>query len=156
MSFLGNEPTPAPGGEPPFENDGWWPDVDLQALRTAVRLDSTVTTARLQHSLVTAILAVNQELAAWKLERQLGGFASLGEVPAPTVAGESALAQHYRRAIYCALRADLIERYRDFDTTGAGDKRAEALEGSIDSLRRDMRWAISDFLGRRRTTVELI
>ena len=27
---------------------------------------------------------------------------------------------------------------------------------AIDSLRRDMRWAISDFLGRRRTTVELI
>lgn len=156
MNFLGSEPAPTAGTEPPVKNDGWWPDVDLAAVRATVRLDGTVTPSRLLHSAATAILAVNQELLPWKIEQQLLGYETLAAVPAPTVAETSALVLHYQRAVYCALRADLIERYRDFDTTGTGDKRAEALEASIDSLRRDMRWAISDLLGIRRTTVELI
>lgn len=156
MSFLGNEPTPSAADEPNLVNDGWFPDIDLAHLRRAARLDGTVTPDRLAHAVVAAVLGINAELAAYKEAQQLAGHESLAAVPAPRIAGESALLAYYRRAVYCSAQADLIERYRDFDTTGAGDKAAEKLELRIDDLRRDVRWAVSDLLGRRRTTVELI
>ncbi|MCO1344221.1 head completion/stabilization protein [Burkholderia multivorans] len=53
-------------------------------------------------------------------------------------------------------KATLIERYRDYDTTGDGARRADELEPQSDELRRDARWAISDIVGRPRVTVELI
>lgn len=156
MSFLGTQPAPTADEETALENDGWFPAIDLQHLRRTVRLDGTVTPDRLAHAAINAVLSVNAELASYKEAQQYAGHATLGDVPAPQVAGESAQLQRYRRAIYASVQADLIEHYRDFDTTGAGDKAAEKLELRIDDLRRDLRWAIADIVGRRRTTVELI
>jgi len=156
MNFLGNAPTPNPAEEAVLINDGWFPDVDLAKLRATARLDGTVTTDRLRHSTLQAVLSVNRELRGYKAQHQAGGTAALAAVPAQQIDGTSAQVAFYLRAVYCAVQADLAERYRDFDTTGAGDKAAEKLELRADDLRRDMRWAISDLLGIRRTTVELI
>ncbi|WP_377161854.1 head completion/stabilization protein [Roseateles sp. UC29_93] len=100
--------------------------------------------------------SVNAELAGFKEAQTFAGYTGLPEVPAPTLDGESVQLQRYRRAVYATVQADLIELYRDFDTTGAGDKAAEKLELRVDGLRRDRRWAISAIHGRRQTTVELI
>jgi len=156
MSFLGNPPPPAADDEPAIENDGWFPDVDLHQLRATARLDGTVTPERLRHSALVAIASVNTELAGYKATQLAQRRERLADVPAHRLAGQSVQLMHYRRAVTCAVQADLAARYRDFDTTGAGDKRAEKLELAIDDLRRDMRWAISDLLGIRRTAVELI
>ncbi len=156
MSFLGTEPTPAGGAEATVDNDGWFPAVDLTELRACVRLDGTVTPERLRVAAVNAIATVNGELVAFKDAQQLAGHGSLADVTSPAVDGKPAHVHRYLRAVYASVQVDLIERYRDFDTTGAGDKSAEKLELSVDALRRDARWAISDILGRRRTTVELI
>lgn len=156
MSFLGPPPTPTAAEETAIENDGWFPAIDLAHLRSTVRLDGTVTPDRLAHAAINAVLSINAELAVYKAAQQAAGHLTLAEVPAPKIAGESSQLQRYRRAIYASVQADLVERYRDFDTTGAGDKAAEKLELRIDDLRRDLRWAIADLVGRRRTTVELI
>ena len=156
MSFLGTEPAPAADDETSLTNDGWFPAVDLAELRAAVRLDGTVTPARLRHAAVNAMASVNAELASYKEAQLYAGHADLANVPAAKIADESVQLQRYRRAVYGCVQADLIEHYRDFDTTGAGDKAAEKLELRLDDLRRDVRWAISDLVGRRRTTVELI
>ena len=50
----------------------------------------------------------------------------------------------------------LLERYRDMDSTGKGDKKAEAQFDTIDDCRRDYHNAIADIIGRRRVTVEII
>ncbi|BEP42994.1 head completion/stabilization protein [Variovorax sp. V15] len=156
MNFLGNPPTPAAGVETALANDGWFPDIDLAKLRTTARLDGTVTPDRLRHSAVQAVLSVNAELAPYKSAQLVLGHEKLEDVPSPKVDGRSAQLALYLRAVYSAVQADLVERYRDYDTTGAGDKAADKLELRADDLRRDLRWAISDFLGIRRTTVELI
>lgn len=156
MSFLGNEPAPTADDETTLENDGWFPVIDLAHLRAAARLDGTVTPARLRHAALNAVASVNTELAAYREAQQAAGRASLADVPAPQLGGESVQLQRYRRAVYACVQADLIEHYRDFDTTGAGDKAAEKLELRVGDLRRDVRWAVSDLVGRRRTTVELI
>jgi hypothetical protein len=62
----------------------------------------------------------------------------------------------YQRAVYATAKAELIERYRDFDSTDAGQRRAEAMELSVDDYRRQARYAIRDILGRPRATVELL
>lgn len=62
----------------------------------------------------------------------------------------------YGRAIGCSAKAVLLERYRDYDTTAAGNKKSDQLDSPVDDLRRDARWAISGILGISRNTVELI
>lgn len=156
MSFLANPLPPAPADEPALENDGWFPDIDLAKLRATARLDGTVTPDRLRYSALTAIASINAELAGYKAAQLALGHTGLDSVPGDSVGGTRMPVIHYLRAVYSYVQADLIERYRDFDTTGAGDKAAEKLETRTGDLRRDVRWAVSDLLGTRRTTVELI
>ena len=78
------------------------------------------------------------------------------DVPAEQIAATSIHVHRYLRAVGCFAKASLTERYRDFDTTAAGNKKADQLENPIDDLRRDARWAISGILGIGRNTVELI
>ncbi|AIY42982.1 Phage head completion-stabilization protein [Collimonas arenae] len=165
MSFIANAPPTAGGGNVPLpeigtiENDGWYPDIVLQHAREAVRLDGTVTTPRLTEALVAAVLHVNGELRDWKREQIGAGFLSLAAVPADRINRESELITHYRRAVYCTAKADLIERYRDYDSTASSlsDKKTmEALDQAPIDQRRNAHWAIADILGRTHVTVELI
>ena len=121
-----------------------------------MRIDGTITPERLRDALIEAIASVNGELSAWRSARIAEGHATLADVPAEKVANASIHVNRYQRAIGCIAKASLSERYRDFDTTAAGNKKADQLENPIDDLRRDARWAICDILGTRRTTVELI
>ncbi len=149
-------PTPAQPGGQPIGNDGFFPDIDVDQARAAMRLDGTVTPERLRAALVDAALSVNDELAAWRGRQLAAGFAELGAVPAQRIDGLSRHVHRYLRAVHCTAAAWLIERYRSFDATAAGDRKAEAENTSVDDLRRDARWAISDIAGAPRTTVELI
>lgn len=157
MSFIASAPVPTPpqpGGT--IDNDGFFPDIDVDQAYAAMRLDGTVTLERMRAALVEAVLSVNDELAAWKTAQQAAGFANLVDVPAAKVDGKSAHLHRYLRAIHCNAAAWLTERYRTIDATAAGDRKAEAENLGVDDLRRDARWAISDITGARRTTVELI
>lgn len=156
MSFLANPPAPQPAEEPMLANDGWFPGIDLAKFRATARLDGTVTVDRLAYSTLNAVVSINRELATYQATQQAQGHTSLADVPGVEIGGQRIQVVHYLRAVYSYAQADLIERYRDFDTTGAGDKAAEKLEIRTADLRRDVRWAISDLLGIRRTTVDLI
>lgn len=136
-------------------NDGWFPDIDLTDVRDAMRLDGTVTHARLKQAVRAAILYVNNELQSWKASHA-AGCPDMASIPAPVIDGESPLSISYRRAVYCMAKADLIERYRDYDTTGEGNKKAQWLESSPDEQRRNAHWAIADMMQRRHLTVEII
>lgn len=156
MSFFAAAPTTLAPDADAIANDGFFPDIDLLAMTDAMRLDGTVTQARLRPAVIAAMLTVNGELAEWKAQQQAASHATLADVPGPAVAGEAALLHHYRRAVYSLAKADLTERYRDYDATGEGHKKADALDPTIDEQRRNAHWAIADILGRARVTVELI
>lgn len=147
---------PAEAGQNDVENDGFFPTIDIGAASAAMRQDGTVTPERLRGALIEAMLLVNDCLGVWRVEQQAAGHRALNAVPATRVNGVSAHVHRYLRAVYCEARASLIERYRDYDATAAGDRKAEQLMPAADDLRRDARWAISDIVGRPRTTVELI
>lgn len=147
------------GGKSPsghINTDPFWPSIDLDDVRGTLRLDSSVTAIRLETATIAAAITINREFKSWRETQQAAGYATLAEVPANKVKDVSEKIHLYQRAIYAATGAEICERYRSFDTTNNGNQNADELTPSIDELRRDQRWAVRDFLGLGRTTVELI
>lgn len=142
--------------EDDIANDGFFPDIVMADAREIMRIDGTVTSARLRHALVEAMATVNDALDGWKQQQTTAGRVTMAAVPCTILDGVSRNLHRYRRAVYCTARANLIERYRDFDNTNEGNKRAEDMESAIGDLRRDALWATNDILGIYRNTVELI
>ncbi|MDM5057604.1 head completion/stabilization protein [Aeromonas rivipollensis] len=152
--FIANAPTSPAEGE--ITSSPFWPVISLPDLRETVRLDGTVTTARLKHAVIDAITSVNRDLADWRRAREAEGVATLAAVPGELINNESAHLHSYRRAVYAMTRANLLERYTDYSATGDGVKGADAKIISSDDLYRDARFAIRDILGTTHNTVELI
>ncbi|HEV2679143.1 MAG TPA: head completion/stabilization protein, partial [Rhodanobacter sp.] len=132
------------------------PSIDLTDARAVMRIDGTITNARLTECIALAMSAVEDELDAWQQQQLDLGRAKLVDVPSKVIAGTSRLVLLYTRAVYATVQADLIERYRDVDTTHAGKQRADTLDPTIDDYRRNVRYAIRDILGRPRADVELL
>lgn len=152
--FIATAPTAPNEGE--ITSSPFWPAISLPDLRETVRLDGTVTTARLTHAVVDAITSVNRDLADWRSARQAEGHSTLAAVPSDVINNESVHLHSYRRAVYAMTRANLLERYTDYSATGDGVKGADAKIISSDDLYRDARFAIRDILGTTHNTVELI
>lgn len=152
--FIANAPTTPAEGE--ITSSPFWPAISLPDLRETVRLDGTVTTARLTHAVIDAITSVNRDLAEWRTTRQGEGHTTLAAVPGELINDESVHLHSYRRAVYAMTRANLLERYTDYSATGDGVKGADAKVVSSDDLYRDARFAIRDILGTTHNTVELI
>lgn len=146
----------APAAEADLATDEFWPTIDIKALRAAVRVAGEVPADRLRAAVVGAVIAVNDELHEWSQQHTAAGITTLAEVQAPSIDGKSRLVQLYLRAVYSATAVEVHERYRSYDATAQGSQRADDLAPIIDELRRDQRYAISDILGTRRVTVELI
>ena len=154
MNFVA--PEQAPDTPEIIENTSFWPDLNLADFRSAMRTDGTVTATQLRQVVLTAISEVNAELYDYRSRQQQLGYASLADVPAERLAGQSQRVHHYRNAVWCWTRAVLNERYQDYDATAAGVKRGEALEDATGDLWRDARWAISRVQDRPHSIVELI
>jgi hypothetical protein len=140
----------------PIVNDGWLPDIDLATLRKEIRVLGVVTPERLRAAALGAAITVGNDLVAWRAARVAEGHATLAAVPAPVLDGRSTKVILYARAVACFAKAELVERYRDIDTTKDGDRKADTLDQTPDDLRRDGRHAIRDLVSRGRTTVALI
>ncbi|MBT2339469.1 MULTISPECIES: head completion/stabilization protein [Pseudomonas] len=139
-----------------INTNAFWPSIDLDDLRATLRIDASVTAPRLETAVIAAVLSVNRELSEWRAVQQAVGYAELADVPGESVNGVPVLVYLYRRAIEAATGAEVCERYRSYDTTHSGSQNADDLTPTIDEYRRDLRWAVRDFLGINRTTVELI
>ena len=138
----------------PISNAAFWPEIDGQKLRAAMRIDNSVTDARLEVAAVSAMIEANRELASYRTSRQAEGHATLADVPAEQIKSESQLLHLYRRVIYCNALAELVERYSSFDATNSGQQKVTEEETSADQLRRDGRKALRTILGISHATVE--
>lgn len=139
-----------------IKNGSFWPDINLSKVRDTVRLDGTVTDDRLKHATVAAIIDVNRDLKTFKEAQLNAGYTMLTEVPAEQVDEVSELLTLYLRAVYCRLKANLMERYADYDSTAKGLSNASEQNETVTDLYRDARFAIRDILGVSHVTVELI
>lgn len=155
--FVATAPAaPATAPADAIGNDGWFPDVSMAATRNAMRLDGTITDERLRAALVYAMADINRQLRSYKATQQAAGFASLALAGAGTeVDGLPVVVQLYLRAVMCTTKADLIERYRDFDADGSNARQRDNAP-AIDEQRRNAQWAVRDILGETHAVVELI
>lgn len=160
MSFVARPPAseieqpPAP--ESVVVNDGFFPDVDPASVRDVARIPTSITPARLRAAILGGIMSAEIDLRQFAADCRAEGYASLADVPAAQLDGQSVQLIRYQRAVALFTKAELIERHRDFDTTSAGGNQADELTPSIDELRRDAIHAIRDMLGQLRTGVWLI
>lgn len=148
--------SPDPVPEAPIMNDGFFPDIEPGAVREAARITTSITPARLRAAILGGIMSVENDLRDFAARAIDAGHATLADVPAPQLDGQSVQLIRYNRAVALYAKAELIERHRDFDTTPAGGSQADELTPSISDLRRDALHAVRDILGKRRTTVDLI
>lgn len=151
--FVANSPATT---ETVITNAVFWPDIDPVTCRSVMRLDQSVTPDRLRHALISAMGEINADLKAWAAEQQLAGSATLAEVPGDQIDGQPVPVSLYTRAVYCFAKAELIERYQDYDSTLSGSRRADDLGRSVDDYRRQGITAIRRLIGVAQTTVELI
>lgn len=151
--FVANSPATT---EPDIQNNSFSPDISLSDFRAVMRLDQSITADRIRHALINAINDTNGELKSWKAEQTTAGHTTLADVPADQIDGKSIKVQLYIRAVYNAAKAELVERYRDFDSTLNGSQRAEEMDETIDQYRRQAIIAIRDLIDRPRSTIELI
>lgn len=140
----------------PIVGDGFWPVIEPAVVAATVRIGGELSQPRLRAALLNAVMVVNAELTTYRHDQEAAGHARLEDVPSNKLDGETLQVHRYRRAVACALLAEIHERYRSFDATASGQQRADDLTPSIDECRRDLRWAIRDFLGKPRNTVDLI
>ncbi|ASD98499.1 head completion/stabilization protein [Salmonella enterica] len=134
----------------------FWPEILLRDLRLASRIPGRTTTSRLKFVTTEAVAHVTDQLDDWRGIQESAGYSTLADVPARMLNGESVKVYRYRRAVYSAARALILENARDVDTTEKGDRKADALEVQTDDLWRDVRWAMADIRGTQRLFVELV
>ncbi|MEK2611131.1 head completion/stabilization protein [Pseudomonas shirazensis] len=139
-----------------INSNPFWPSINLDSMRETLRIDSSVTEARLETAVVAAIISVNRDLAKWRIAQQAKGYTLLADVPADELLTSEERVHLYVRAVECAAGAEVCERYRGYDSTASGSKNADETAPTIDDYRRDQRWAVRDLLGLSRTTVELL
>lgn len=135
----------------------FWPAVDLSHLRAAIRIDPSVTAERLRDVTRNAVLDVMRELDGWRAAQILAGYHTLAEVPGRfQVDSQSDYVVRWQRAIASIVAADLSERQFGQSARQAGVERAEELSVDTDIHRRNVTYAVRDFLGRPRIIAEVI
>ncbi|PID66576.1 MAG: hypothetical protein CR975_02045 [Gammaproteobacteria bacterium] len=147
--------TTPPAAEDNFVIDDFFPALSLADFRCQYRLDGSYTTDNLKRALTDAAVDVTDDLSTWKLAYETDGHHTLAACPARQINGKSRLVILFEQAVFCFAKANLIDTFRDVDTTRKlGDSRAEDHELSSDYWRREGRAAIHKLLGR--PTVESV
>lgn len=156
VSSADTDVTDVDDGDEKVTAGAFWPEILLRDLRLDSRIPGRTTTSRLKFVTTEAVAHITDQLDDWRDIQESAGYSTLADVPARMLNGESVKVYRYRRAVYSAARALLLENARDVDTTQKGDRKADALEVQTNDLWRDVRWAIADIRGTQRLFVGLI
>lgn len=157
MSFVALPPSPVSPDASVVPGDGWFPDIDCNAMRDALRITDQITHRRLIGAIEGGLLTIEGELAFWRATKESEGAASIEDVdPDRMIAGEHRLTLLYTRAVRFSAAAELAELHRDLSATTDGQTRAEPQMLTAEDYRKLATQAVRDMLGQPRTAVELI
>lgn len=136
--------------EEPIVN-AWWPEISLVNARQIIRVNSDVPEPRLRNVLTTAMFRANRDLNDFKAANIEKGVASVDDLD-----NSEEIKHHYLTAVFSYCEADLINTYRDYDTSGKGHDRADEFEERIASLLANARRAMNVIKNKPFSVVELI
>lgn len=134
----------------------FYPVIDLNQMREAMRIDSTITSERLYQVATEAVIYVNQQLHNIEQQAVIHHWQTLADSIPQQINGNNLAETHYRHAVYNHAKALLSERYSDYDATGKTASRTDAKLQHADDYRRECYYAIADLLGQQRIDSELI
>lgn len=157
MSFVALPPSPTSPEGAFVAGDGWYPAIDCNAMRDALRITDQITHQRLVSAIEGGLLTVEGELAFWRATQESTGFANLAAVePLRMMADQHRLTLLYTRAVRFSAAAELAELHRDLSATTDGQTRAEPQMLTAEDYRKLATQAVRDILGEPRVAVELI
>lgn len=134
--------------------NSFMPNLAVKDFAEAMKLDGTVTPARMAYALKEAALSVCRELKHWVADVVIyDGFLTLIEYD---LANDTDKTFSFKSAVYNTAKAQLTEHYRDYDTGRDATARSKELTPQIDSCLRNARTAISDIVDEPHSTIELI
>ena len=116
----------------------YWPDIEVKVAADVMRVTGSITQTRLIESLENSIQYIKQLVVDYEVNNE-----------APDERAKSL----FLRAVYFDAKADLIERYRDYDSTGTTDNRNDLTTQNASDSRRNSKWAINDLLQKPRLFV---
>lgn len=157
MTFVTVPPAPASPENAEVAGDGFWPAIDVNAMRDELRLGDAVPHARLVAAIEGGLLTVDGELADWRAAREAEEIASLDAFePGRTLGGKPRGVLLFTRAVRFAAAAELADLHRDMTATAHGQTVADDDRLTAADYRRLCTQAIRDLIGTPRCTVELI
>lgn len=136
--FISAPAAPPSPADSKVAGDAFWPDIDVNAARAALRLgDSMVTHERLVAAIEGGMIAVMTDLAAWRARQEAAGADKLEEV-APTleVGGSPIAVVLWQRAVRYHAAAELADAHTDLAATNEGVTRAQDKREIADDYRR--------------------
>lgn len=154
--FVATPPAPHSPAGAVVEADGWFPAIDVNAVRDAIRLRGEVPHVRLVAAIEGAVLTVTGELAEWQAAHVANGIESLAEVDDRQIAGRNRLEMLFERAVRFAAAAELSDLARDMTATDAAIQRIDEESPPAMEMHRLSTLAIRDILGVTRCVSELI
>tara|TARA_R110000824_G_scaffold396670_2_gene598432 strand:+ start:1809 stop:2267 length:459 start_codon:yes stop_codon:yes gene_type:complete len=135
------------------QNDGFFPDIELHAVRARTGLSDVFSNDRILAATCDAMIEINATLSDWAADQ---AAATLADVPAKNYGDVSEKVHLYLTAVCNRVRSVLVDTTRDYDSTKSGHDRADALEATSDRWLQISNEAVSRLMDRKRTTVELI
>lgn len=143
--------------EQEIRSNPFWPIIEPQDLRESMRIDNTVTTAQLYHAAIEAVTHVNHLLKKWREEKQNSGIISTQDlIDDDAINGLSMQTQRYIHAVYSFTKAQIINKYLDFDSTAQAETKAHAKVEQAGKYQRDGHAAIADILRKTRVNSRLV
>jgi hypothetical protein len=144
--LISTPPAPASPLGSKVEADGWFPAIDCNDLRDALRLaDTNVTQARLVAAIKGAMLHAFRQLAAWRTAHAAAGVADLASVPDDiAIDGEPRTVELWTRIVRYYTAAELADGHRDIVAADQQSQRSEEKRLSADDYRRMAHHAVAD------------
>ena len=139
MSFIATPPEPASPPASAVAADGtFWPSIDVNAVRAALRLgDSVVTHERLTAAIEGAVATLMLELRPWRAAQQAAGATALAEVePETQINGDPLAVALWNRAVRFHAAAEVSDAYADLTATDEGGQRGAERRTVADDYRR--------------------
>lgn len=155
--FVATPPAPQSPAASTVKADGWFPAIDVNKVRDAMRLRGDVPHTRLVEALRGAIITVTIQLAEWKAGWVAAGHATIGTVKSDEkIDDEHRLSLLFVRAVRLYAAAELAEFARDSSATNDEVDRIEEESLIAPDMTAKGLQAVRDILGVTRVDVELI
>lgn len=155
--FIAIPPEPSSPDGATVEADGWFPAIDVNAMRQSLRLRGDVPHDRLIAALEGAMLTVLMQTDDWAASWRKGGAVTLADVkPDEQIAGKHRLSLLFTRAVQFYAAAELADLARDSSATRDEVDRIEEESLVAPDLTAKALQAVRDLLGVTRVAVELI